>query len=59
MIYREYLTEYDNYDHKKKHSITIITDDFHLYKTIKTCVENMCNCAEEPAFCVEESKAEE
>jgi len=59
MIYREYLTESDGHGYKKKYSITVITDDFHLYKTIKTCVENMCNCAEEPAFCVEESEAEE
>lgn len=59
MIYREYLTEPNDYNHKKKYSITVITDNFHLYKTIKTCVENVCNCAEEPAFCVEENEAEE
>lgn len=56
MIYREYLTEYDDYDHKKKHKITIATDNFHLYEAIKTCVENVCHCEEESAFCVEENE---
>jgi hypothetical protein len=57
MIYREYLTEYDNYDHKIKHNITISTDNFHLYKALKSYVENVCDCEEEPAFCVEENEA--
>lgn len=34
MIYREYLTEYSEYDSCIKHSITISTDSHRVFKTI-------------------------
>lgn len=39
MIQREYLTEYDEYTNAIRHSITISTDKYHVFKTIKAYVE--------------------
>lgn len=50
MIYREYLTEYDEYSHGIKHSITISTDNFHVFKTIKAYAESVCD-EDAPKLC--------
>lgn len=42
MIQREYLTEYDEYLHGIRHSITISTDKYHVFKTIKAYAESVC-----------------
>ncbi len=52
MIYREYLTEYDEYSRGIKHSITISTDNFHVFKTIKAYAESVCDRNEDaPDLC--------
>ena len=56
MIYREYLTEYDKYSHGMKHSITISTDNFHVFKTIKAYAESVCENEDAPKFCVDISE---
>ena len=55
MIYREYLTEYDEYSHGIKHSITISTDNYHVFKTIKAYAESVCD-EDEPKLCEDASK---
>lgn len=51
MIQREYLTEYDEYSHGIRHSITISTDDYYVFKTIKAYVESVCENEDAPARC--------
>lgn len=55
MIYREYLTEYDEYSHCIKHSITISTDNYHVFKTIKAYAESVCESEDYPALCEDAS----
>ena len=56
MIYREYLTEYDEYLHGIKHSITISTDNYHVFKTIKASAESVCDRNEDaPDLCEDAS----
>ena len=55
MIYREYLTEYDEYSHGIKHSITISTDNFHVFKTIKAYAESVCENEDAPKLCEDAS----
>ena len=57
MIYREYLTEYDEYSQGIKHSITISTDNYHVFKTIKAYAESVCGNEEVHALCEDESEA--
>ena len=56
MIYREYLTEYDKYDGCIKHSITISTDNFHVFKTIKAYAESVCENEDAPKLCEDVSE---
>lgn len=56
MIYREYLTEYDEYSQGIKHSITISTDNFHVFKTIKAYAESVCENEYAPIGCEDASK---
>lgn len=58
MIYREYLTEYDTYSHGMKHSITISTDNFYVFKTIKAYAESVCENEDAP-LCEDVSKDRE
>ena len=55
MIYREYLTEYDDYDCCVKHSITISTDSNHVFKTIKAYAESVCESEDYPPLCEDAS----
>ena len=55
MIYREYLTEYDEYSHGIKHSITISTDNFHVFNTIKAYAESVCENEDAPKLCEDAS----
>ena len=57
MIYREYLTEYDEYSHGIKHSITISTDNFFVFKTIKAYVESVCENDDALNFAKMQAKA--
>lgn len=56
MIQREYLTEYDEYSHGIRHSITISTDDYYVFKTIKAYVESVCENEDAPEICEDVSK---
>ena len=56
MIYREYLTEYDKYSHGIKHSITISTDNFHVFRTIKAYAESVCDNEEDTELCEDATK---
>ena len=55
MIYREYLTEYDEYSRSIKHSITISTDNFHVFRTIKAYAESVCD-EDAPKLCEDASE---
>lgn len=50
MIKREYITEYNEYLHGIKHSITISTDNYYVFKTIKAYVESNCEKEDAPKF---------
>lgn len=57
MIYREYLTEYDEYSQCVKRSITISTDNYHVFKTIKAYAESVCDRNEDdPNLCEDASE---
>lgn len=56
MIYREYLTEYDEYSCGIKHSITISTDNFYVFNTIKAYAERVCEDEEAPELCEDASE---
>lgn len=55
MIYREYITEYDEFSHGIKHSITISTDNFHVFKTIKAYAESVCENEDALKLCEDAS----
>ena len=55
MIYREYLTEYDEYSRSIKHSITISTDNFHVFRAIKAYAESVCD-EDAPKLCEDASE---
>lgn len=55
MIYRDYLTEYDEYLCGMKHSITISTDNYHVFKTIKAYAESVCDNEDVPKLCEDAS----
>lgn len=59
MICREYLTEYDEYSHCIKHNITISTDNYLVFKTIKEYAESICEDEDVPKLCEEASEVEE
>lgn len=50
MIQREYLTEYDEYLHGNRYNITISTDNFHVFKAIKSYAESVCEKEDAPKF---------
>lgn len=56
MIYREYLTEYDEYSCGMKHSITISTDNYRVFKQIKAYAESVCDKEDVPKLCEDASK---
>ena len=56
MIYREYLTEYDEYLNCVKHSITISTNSHHVFKTIKAYAESVCESEDYPKLCEDASE---
>lgn len=58
MIQREYLTEYDEYTNAIRHSITISTDKYHVFKTIKAYVESVCEKEDATARCEDKSEVE-
>lgn len=58
MISREYLTEYDDFANCIKHSITISTDNYHVFKTIKAYAESVCENEDARKLCEDESEVE-
>jgi len=57
MIQREYITEYDEYSHCIKYSITISTDNVFVFKTIKAYVESVCENEDVLNFAKMQAKA--
>lgn len=55
MIYREYLTEYDEYSHCIKHRITVSTDSHHAFNAIKKYAESVCESEDYPSLCEDAS----
>ena len=56
MIYREYSTEYDDFNNCVKHSIIITTNSHHVFKTIKAYAERVFEGEDYPALCEDASE---
>ena len=56
MIKREYFTVYDEYSHSIKHNITILTDSYHVFETIKAYAESVCEKEDAPKLCEDVSE---